>query len=199
MKRTLALLVALAALLAATPAHAAKKPSCTRDGAKLQLTEGDVSVVSITPKAKGGDVPKDKVYACWRPTGKRTLVFTDYLSDESDTWDVIGGRYLGLYRQVEAGVAGYQEATSWDVRAGRAAFAAKGRCPSGEEESADLPKSALFYARGGIVYTCGDGSARMVDAKGDRLLEAGASAFAITADGHTLYYAVGDTLKSLGV
>jgi hypothetical protein len=197
--RPLILLGALGALLAAAPAHAAKAPSCTRGGAKLLFAQGDVSVVYVTPKAKGGNVPKDKIYGCWGPSGKRTLLFSNWIADESDSWQVVDGRYLGVYRSVEAGVAGYSYADSWDARTGRARYHAAGECRSDEEESSDTPKSAVFYQGGGIAYTCGDGSSRLSDAKGDRPLEAGASDLAVSRNGTRLYYMVGDTAKSLEV
>src|SRR3954452_14268331 len=183
MTKTIAILAALTGLLFTSSAHAAK-PSCTRGGANVLLKQGDISVVSLTPKQKGGDVPQDKVYGCWGPSGKRFLMFKTYLSDEGDDWSIVGGRYIGVYRSIEAGVAGSADARSWDARKGVERFGF-GTCPAdpSEDEVSDVPHSAVFYAGGGIAYTCGDGSAHLVDAKGERALEAGASALAVTSNG----------------
>ena len=60
-----------------------------------------VSVVAITPKRMGKTVPEDKVYGCWVPSGKRFQLFTAYLADETDRFDIVGDRYIGVFRVIE--------------------------------------------------------------------------------------------------
>jgi hypothetical protein len=196
----------VAVLAVSAPAHAAA-PKCTSGGAKVLAATRSVSVVSVTPKQKGSTVPKDKVYGCWVSSGKRFQLFTTYLSDETDRFEIVGDRYIGVFREIEGGVAGSTSAVTWDARK-RVAAHDSGPCDTtqqdpDDDESRYGPDSAVFFAGGGIAYTCAGGTAsHIVDAKDDRLLEpagTGVSGLAVTPDGHQLYYSANGTLKSLSV
>jgi hypothetical protein len=198
----------LAAVLAIAPMAHAATPSCNRGGAKVLAAEGSVSIVSVTPKQKGNTVPKDKVYGCWISNGKRFQLFSWYPdSEEETTFDIVGGRYIGVFRIIEEGVAGNSFANTWDARK-RVALHGTAPCNGTQEDPSDDesrfgPESAVFFNGGGIAYTCAGGTiSHIVDAKGDRTLEPDGTqvaALAVTPSGNRLYYFAGDAVKTLEV
>src|SRR5262249_11322334 len=148
MKRPLALLLSAAVVLAAAmPAHAAAKKSC---GGKILAASGDTSVVSITPKkGKNGDAPKDSVYGCWIPAGKKFALFTTYLEDETNIWTIVGGRYIGDLRTLEGGVQGQGVANTWDARKRVKLYGSDGCSAVGIDPDNDEtyygPEAAVFF------------------------------------------------------
>jgi hypothetical protein len=204
MRRPLLLLLAAVAVLAATtPAQAAAKRSCT-SGARILASDAALSVVSITPKAAHGNLPEDIVYGCTNANGRRFKLFSAYLDDESDTWSLVGGRYIGVFRELSEGVSGQSLGTTWDASKHRELYATKS-CDSvqidpSSDENPSGPDDVVFFAGGGMAFTCID--SYIVDAKGERPLEPAGTAvtgMAVTRDGNRLYYLVGDVAKSVTV
>jgi hypothetical protein len=203
MRRPLLLLVlAVAVLATTTPAHAAARKSCTSGGARVLASDGVLSVVSITPKERHGEQPQDIVYGC--ANGSRFKLFTTFLDEESDTWSLIGGRYIGVFRHIEAGVSGQSFGSTWDARKHRALYGTTScdnvQVDPSSDENPSGPDAVVFLRGGGMAYSCND--AFTVDAKGDRPLEpagTAVTAMAVTRDGGRLYYLVGDVAKSVTV
>jgi hypothetical protein len=200
----LLLLAAVAVLAATTPAHAAAKKSCTSGGARILASDGGLSVVSITPKERHGDQPQDIVYGCANASGKRFKLFSAFLDEESDTWSLLGGRYIGVFREISEGVSGQSFGTTWDASKHRALYETKScdnvQIDPSSDENPSGPDVVVFFRGGGMAYSCINSF--IVDAKGNRPLEPAGTAvtgLAVTPDGGRLYYLVGDVAKSMTV
>ncbi|HEY6892266.1 MAG TPA: hypothetical protein VI300_30960 [Solirubrobacter sp.] len=145
-----------------------------------------------------------KRYGCTNATGARFKLFTAFLDDESDTWNLVGGRYIGVFRRIAEGVSGQSFGTTWDARKHRTLYHTTAcndvQVDPSSDENPSGPDAVVFFGGGGMAYSCND--AFIVDAKGDRPLEPAGSAvtqMAVTPDGHRLYYLVGDVAKSVTV
>src|SRR4051794_30016398 len=208
MTRPLLLLTSVLALFAITTSAAqAAAPSCTRDGGKLLAAGGSVRIVSVKQKPQSSETRRDRVYGCWTSTGRRFTLFTsrDFGLDsiERDHYEIIDGRYIGAIRLFEGGVSESRTAATWDARRHAAVRTTK-HCEQVSSGDFSGVEDAVFFHGGGIAYTCWQQS-RIVDAKGDRVLEPTGSRvtqLAVSRNssffGERLYYTVGDTtVKSL--
>src|SRR4051812_28629884 len=157
MTRYILLATAALAALAITPsAHAAKR-SCTSGGAKTVVLEGNVSVVSVAPPKKSSR--PTRVFGCWVPTGRRFLL-VENSGMQDDTFEIVGGRYIGMSNNEYAGVETHFQASSWDARK-HVQMHDTGPCNGtpedpDEDETTYGPSTVLFLDGGGIAYTCPD-------------------------------------------
>src|ERR1700754_2180740 len=196
MKRTVLLLAAIAGLLATDSAQAAKK-SCTGSGATIVALAGKVSVIST------GDHDSPTYYGCWIPTGRRFLLIKNQ-GLETDTFEIVGDRYIGMRSNEYAGVETHVSASSWDarkrVRVHDTSPCARTPLDPNEDETTYGPDSVRFLSGGALAYTCPDVSSHIADATGDRLLEPnGVAVTDLAASGSSLYYTVGGTVKKVAI
>jgi hypothetical protein len=170
MRRLLATTPLLLLLVLASPAHAA--PSCTRDGAKLIAAQPGVRVVSVAAKRSKGETRHDKVYGCLVSTGRRfTMVEeVDHGLDEivRDTFTIVGGRYVGVFTEIEGGVGETFRASTYDVKL-RKRLHDSSACDGFDDGVIAGVRDAVFFKNGGMAYSCGQ--LRIADGKGDRQLE----------------------------
>jgi hypothetical protein len=201
MIRRIAVLTPLLAIAFASTAHAAPK-SCQRDGATLLASSGKVRVVSVKEKRQNSETRRDRVYGCWTATGRRFTLFhsRDFGLDsiERDHFQVVDGRYIGAIRHFEGGVSEGRSAATWDAQNHRPVFTT---APCDNVNAGDFTGviDAVFLRGGGIAYTCWQKS-RIVDANGDRALEAdgvNVTNLAVASNSHwfgpALYYTVNET------
>jgi hypothetical protein len=204
MKRLLPVALALAALAAAAPAHAASK-SCTRDGAKLLAASGSVRVVSMKGKLGRTETRHDRVLGCWTSTGRRFTMFTavDHGEDsiEHDAFTIVGGRYVGVDTLIEGGASEDRRAASYDVKLRKRLHTTK-PCDAFDRGDVGGIVDVAFFKNGAMAYACNQ--LRIADGKGDRQLEPEGTVVgqlavsALTMDfGPRLYWTANGVLKSL--
>jgi hypothetical protein len=209
MKRLIAIVSSLIALLAvAAPAHAAA-PSCSRGGMTQLSADGGVRVVFINVKRAKNETRHIRVYGCWTASGRRFTLFEarDFGLDEieHDHFEIVDGRFIGAIREFEGGVSDSRIAGTWDAQKHVAVHATK---PCDEVSSGDFGgvEDAVFFHGGGMAYTCFKQS-HIADAHGDRLLEPTGTSVTQLAVAHNsagfgdrLYYTVDETtLKTLAL
>jgi hypothetical protein len=172
MRRLLATtpLLLLLLLVLAAPAQAA--PSCTRGGAKLLAAQPGVRVVSVAAKRGKGETRHDRVYGCLVSTGRRftMLEAVDHGLDEieRDTFTIVGGRFVGVFTEIEGGVGETFRAATYDVKT-RKRLHDSSACDSFDDGVIAGVRDAVFFKNGGMAYSCGQ--LRIADGKGDRQLE----------------------------
>jgi hypothetical protein len=204
MHRAIPLLICLAALLVAAPAHAATK-SCTRDGGKLLAASGSVRVVSVKERPRNSETRRDRVYGCRTTDGRRftMLESRDFGLDliQRDAFAIVSGRYVGVISDFEGGVSESRSAAVYDT-ATRRRIHDSSACDANDGPDFSGIEDAVFFKGGGMAYACN--RLRIADGKGDRELEPAGTVvthLAVASNtrgfGPRLYWTAGATLKSL--
>jgi outer membrane biogenesis lipoprotein LolB len=151
----------LAALLAALllPATAEAKKSCTRGGATLEASSGDVRVVRRELKTQSAqETRREAVSMCWARTGerKRIALEQDFGEDliSRTSLEIVDERYVGVVETGEGGVSIGVVAAVWDARKGKRLHTSAVRC-KGDDDDFRGPDDVAFLTRGGMAFACG--------------------------------------------
>jgi hypothetical protein len=198
----------LAALLLPAAAADARPPSCTRGGATLEQTSGNVRVVRRDLKTPSvNETRRDGVIACWAPTGRRFRIATerDFGDDlrSSTRIEIVDERYVGVVLTGEGGASIGVTASVFDARKAKRLHRSKA-CDADDDDFRG-PDDVVFLPKGGMVFTCGPMWVfRTAGQKEPQMVEPAGSgarslALAYGSDGFTdrLYWTLGDgTVKS---
>jgi hypothetical protein len=152
------LLAALAAALL-LPAAAEAKPACTRGGATLEASSGNVRVVRRQLKTQSAsETRREALLACWAPTGKRKRVVLEQDFGEDlisrTSVEIVDERYVGIVETGEGGVSIGVVATVWDARKFKRIHTSAIRCRHDDDDFKG-PDDVAFLPRGGMAFTCG--------------------------------------------
>lgn len=180
-------LAALVAVLALTPAEAAKRKRCNRGGATVVALEGNVQVVKRSVSGR------TRWEGCWAKTGKRFRVAGGHSeSDASATFDIQGGRYLGVLEFIATGTADETQARIYDTSTGKLLHDSN-TCFEGQPGQLEVTE-AVFLRNGGMAVACDRLIVFRTSASDATQLEpAGANARGLAAsrDGRVVYWLAG--------
>lgn len=150
-----ALLVPVLALASTPPADAAPK-RCTRGHAAFVAADGDVAVVKVKARRGRSQSRREKLLACWRPTGRRFQIAEETDSGEDSVTQsdvtVVGGRYVGLVQTFIGGISESARAAVFDARSRRRLHASD-RCDFDRFDFSGVD-DAVFTPKGGMAYAC---------------------------------------------
>jgi hypothetical protein len=151
-------LAVMAMAVSAQPASAAKKPSCTRGGAKLVAVDGPVRVVRDKVKKQSKfETRREHVYACWAPTGKRITIAREVdngLDNIARTRvEIVDERYVGVREHNEGGVSEGIAARVYDART-RKLVNDSTACDDVEQGDFSGVYDVAFLPKGGLAIAC---------------------------------------------
>jgi hypothetical protein len=151
-------LAVMALAVSAQPAPAAKKPSCTRGGAKLVAADGPVRVVrDKVRKQSSSETRREHVYACWAPTGRRITIAREIdngLDNVARTRvEIVDERFVGVRAHNEGGVSEAIAARVYDVRT-RKLVNDSSACDGVDQGDFSGAHDVAFLPKGGLAIAC---------------------------------------------